>query len=151
MNDSHEAQDSETTPASIAHSGSGAGASDDGFQIGPYRLVRKLGEGGMGAVWLAEQHEPVHRVAALKLIRAGMDSASVVARFSSERQALALMQHPAIARVYDAGSTPDGRPYFVMEHIEGVPITEYCDTHRFSIRQRLELFVTLCEGIQHAH
>jgi serine/threonine protein kinase len=151
MNDSHEAQDSKTTPASIAHSSSGAAASDDGLQIGPYRLVRKLGEGGMGAVWLGEQHEPVHRVVALKLIRAGMDSANVVARFSSERQALALMQHPAIARVYDAGSTPDGRPYFVMEHIEGVPITEYCDTHRFSIRQRLELFVTLCEGIQHAH
>lgn len=105
----------------------------------------------MGAVWLAEQHEPVHRLTALKLIRAGMDSANVVSRFSSERQALALMQHPAIAHVFDAGTTPDGRPYFVMEYIKGVPITDYCDAKRLSIRQRLELFITICDGIQHAH
>jgi eukaryotic-like serine/threonine-protein kinase len=124
---------------------------DSERRIGPYLLVRKLGEGGMGAVWLAEQQEPVRRMVALKLIRAGMDSESVIRRFSSERQALALMRHPAIARVYDAGSTPDGRPYFVMEHVDGVPITDYCDAHRLTIPQRLELFVTVCEGIQHAH
>jgi non-specific serine/threonine protein kinase/serine/threonine-protein kinase len=124
---------------------------DSGRRIGPYVLVKKLGQGGMGAVWLAEQHEPVQRTVALKLIREGMDSKAVVARFSSERQALALMQHPAIARVYDAGSTLDGRPYFVMEYIEGVAVTEYCNAHRLSIRQRLELFVKICDGIQHAH
>lgn len=124
---------------------------DTGRRIGRYHLLRKLGEGGMGAVWLAEQHEPVQRMVALKLIRAGMDSESVVSRFSSERQALALMQHPAIAHVFDAGTTPDGAPYFVMEHIEGVPITEYCDSRRLSIRQRLELFITICDGVQHAH
>jgi serine/threonine protein kinase len=127
------------------------GTIDSGRRIGPYVLVKKLGQGGMGSVWLAEQHEPVHRAVALKLIRDGMDSQAVVARFSSERQALALMQHPAIARVYDAGSALDGRPYFVMEYVEGVTITEYCDAHRLSIAQRLELFVKICDGVQHAH
>jgi non-specific serine/threonine protein kinase/serine/threonine-protein kinase len=105
----------------------------------------------MGEVWLAEQTQPVRRRVALKLIKAGMDTGEVVARFQSERQALALMDHPSIAKVFDAGSTPQGRPYFVMEYITGVPITTYCDQHRMILRKRLELFVQVCEGVQHAH
>jgi eukaryotic-like serine/threonine-protein kinase len=120
-------------------------------QIGPYRLLQLLGEGGMGEVWLAEQKKPIHRTVALKLIKAGMDTKAVVARFESERQALALMDHPNIARVYDAGSTAEGRPYFVMEHVPGISITEYCDKHRLTIKERLELFMQVCEGVQHAH
>jgi serine/threonine protein kinase len=120
-------------------------------QIGPYRLLRVLGEGGMGEVWLTEQTTPIQRTVALKLIKAGMDTKAVVARFESERQALALMDHPCIARVFDAGSTPEGRPYFVMEYVPGVPITEYCDKHRLTIRERLELFKQVCEAVQHAH
>src|SRR5271155_252531 len=120
-------------------------------QICPYRLLHLLGEGGMGEVWLAEQKTPIHRTVALKLIKAGMDTKAVVARFESERQALALMDHPSIARVFDAGSTAEGRPYFVMEYVPGLPITEYCDKHRLTIKQRLELFMQVCEGVQHAH
>jgi len=119
--------------------------------IGPYRLLQLIGEGGMGEVWLAEQKEPVRRRVALKLIKAGMDTREVVARFESERQALALMDHPAIAKVFDAGSTPQGLPYFVMEYVNGVPITTFCDKHRLTTQQRLELFVLVCEGVQHAH
>jgi len=119
--------------------------------IGPYQLLQLIGSGGMGEVWLAEQTEPVRRRVALKLIKAGMDTGEVVARFQSERQALALMDHPSIAKVFDAGSTPQGRPYFAMEYITGVPITTYCDQHRMILRQRLELFVQVCEGVQHAH
>ena len=119
--------------------------------IGHYRLLQQLGEGGMGEVWEAEQTEPVQRRVALKLIKRGMDSVQVIARFESERQALALMDHPAIAKVFDAGTTERGRPFFVMEHVHGVPITEYCDRHRMTVRQRLELFIQVCEGIQHAH
>ena len=119
--------------------------------VGHYRLLQKLGEGGMGEVWEAEQTEPVQRRVALKLIKRGMDSAQVIARFESERQALALMDHPSIAKVFDAGTTERGRPYFVMELVHGVPITDYCDRHRLSVRQRLELFIQVCEGIQHAH
>src|SRR5215468_6164680 len=104
-----------------------------------YRLVHSLGEGGMGEVWLAEQLEPVRRNVALKIIKAGMDTKEVVARFESERQALALMDHPTIAKVFDGGSTPEGRPYFVMEFVEGVPITEHCDDHQLSTPERLEL------------
>lgn len=122
-----------------------------GVLIDHYRLLQKIGEGGMGEVWLAEQKEPVRRRVALKLVKAGMDSREVIGRFESERQALALMEHPAIARVYDAGSTPRGAPYFVMEYIAGVPITEYCDSHRLPIKQRLELFTQVCEGVRHAH
>ena len=121
------------------------------ISIGPYRLLQKLGEGGMGEVWLAEQSKPVRRLVALKLIKAGMDTREVVARFESERQALALMDHPAIAKVFDAGSTPDGRPYFVMEYVAGIPITAYCDKHRMTTRRRMELFIQVCEGVQHAH
>jgi serine/threonine protein kinase len=122
-----------------------------GGQIGPYRLLQVLGEGGMGEVWLAEQKTPMHRTVALKLIKAGMDTKTVMARFESERQALALMDHPNIAQVYDAGSTPEGRPYFVMEYVPGVPITEYCDRHRLTMKERLELFMQVCDGVQHAH
>jgi eukaryotic-like serine/threonine-protein kinase len=122
-----------------------------GAVIGRYHLLRKIGEGGMGEVWLAEQKEPVRRRVALKLIKAGMDTREVVARFESERQALALMDHPAIAKVLDAGSTPQGAPYFVMEYVAGVPITSYCDNHRLNTRERLELFMRVCVGVQHAH
>ena len=119
--------------------------------IGPYTILEVLGEGGMGVVYLAEQREPVRRRVALKLIKLGMDTKEVVARFESERQALALMDHPHIARVYDAGATDDGRPYFVMEHVKGVPLDEYCARHKLSMRERLELFMQVCHGVQHAH
>ena len=119
--------------------------------IGPYRLIEKVGEGGMGEVCLAEQREPVRREVALKIIKRGMDTGQVVARFEAERQALALMDHPDIAKVLDAGATRGGRPYFVMEYVRGVPITEYCDRERLTTRQRLALFLEVCEGVQHAH
>ncbi len=122
-----------------------------GTRIAAYALVRPIGRGGMGEVWLAEQLEPIRRQVALKLIKTGMDTREVIARFESERQMLALMDHPAIAKVFDAGSTPHGRPYFVMEYVTGIPITEYCDQHKLTVRQRLELFVRVCEGVQHAH
>jgi eukaryotic-like serine/threonine-protein kinase len=105
----------------------------------------------MGEVWLAEQKYPVRRRVALKLIKQGMNTHEIVARFESERQALALMDHPAIAKVFEAGSTPEGLPYFVMEYIAGVPVTDYCDKHRFTMHDRLELFMQVCEGVQHAH
>ncbi|HEV2350979.1 MAG TPA: tetratricopeptide repeat protein [Terriglobia bacterium] len=123
----------------------------DPKSLGPYRLLQKLGEGGMGQVWLAEQSAPVRRQVALKLIKVGMYDDGVLKRFQSERQSLAIMDHPSIAKVFDAGSTPDGQPYFVMEYVAGVPITEYCDQKRLSIRERLELFIKVCEGVQHAH
>ncbi len=122
-----------------------------GSRIGPYRLVRKVGEGGMGAVFLAEQERPVRRTVALKVIKPGMDSAQVVARLEAERQALALMEHPNIAKFLDAGTTDSGRPYFVMEPVNGVPITEYCDRNRLTPKERLGLFVLVCQAIQHAH
>jgi WD40 repeat protein len=116
-----------------------------------FHLIRRLGEGGMGQVWLAEQSAPVRRSVALKLIKAGMYDEAVVLRFQSERQSLAIMDHPAIAKVFDAGATAQGQPYFVMEYVPGLPITEYCDQHRLKIRARLELFILACEGVQHAH
>ena len=119
--------------------------------IGPYHLIRRLGEGGMGEVWLAEQKEPVRRRVALKLIKGGMNTKEALMRFDSERQALALMDHPNIARVFDAGATLTGAPYFVMEYVAGIPITSYCDEHRLSTRERLEVFAQVCEGVQHAH
>src|SRR5947209_7617127 len=119
--------------------------------IGPYRLVHMLGIGGMGAVWRAEQTAPFHRTVALKLIKVGMDTRAVVARFESERQALALMEHPNIAKVFDAGATPEGRPFFVMEYVPGLPITTYCDKHCLTIKERLALFTQVCDGVQHAH
>jgi serine/threonine protein kinase len=114
-------------------------------------LVKKLGEGGMGQVWLAEQTSPVRRQVALKLIRAGMFDDALLQRFQSERQSLAIMDHPTIAKIFDAGTTPDGQPYFVMEYVPGLPITEYCDQKRLRVAERLELFIKVCEGVQHAH
>jgi WD40 repeat protein/serine/threonine protein kinase len=122
-----------------------------GTRIGPYKLLQQLGEGGMGIVWVAEQTEPVKRRVALKVIKPGMDSARVLHRFEAERQALALMDHSNIAKVLDAGTTPEGRPYFVMELVKGVPITRYCDELHLSLRERLELFIPVCQAIQHAH
>ena len=119
--------------------------------IGPYRLLRRVGEGGMGEVWLAEQTHPVRRQVALKIIKAGMDTTQVVARFEAERQALAVMDHPAIARVFDAGATPEGRPYFVMEYVRGEGIASYCNKHKLSIPSRIDLFLQVCDGVQHAH
>ncbi|HEV3439248.1 MAG TPA: serine/threonine-protein kinase, partial [Gemmata sp.] len=119
--------------------------------IGHYALLEQIGEGGMGTVWLAQQTEPVKRQVAVKLIKAGMDSKQVLARFEAERQALALMDHPNIAKVFEAGATPENRPYFVMELVKGVSITKYCDEHRLTPRQRLELFLPVCQAIQHAH
>src|SRR6516165_10312351 len=122
-----------------------------GTTIGPYKLVEEIGEGGMGSVWMAQQTEPVKRLVALKLINPGMDSKQVLARFEAERQALALMDHPNIAKVHDGGTTDTGRPYFVMELVKGVPITKYCDDHHLTPRDRLELFVPVCQAVQHAH
>ncbi len=123
----------------------------DPESIGPYRIVRRLGAGGMGVVYLAEQTEPIRREVALKVIRKGLDTTTVMRRFEAERQALALMDHPAIARVLDAGETPEGRPYFVMEHVAGEPVTRYCDRNRLTTKERLDLFASICDGVQHAH
>ena len=119
--------------------------------IGPYKLLEAIGEGGMGTVWVAQQSEPIKRKVAIKLIKAGMDSQQVLARCEAERQALALMDHPNIARVLDGGMTEQGRPYFAMEYVKGVPLTEYCDEARLSVRERLELFIPICQAVQHAH
>src|SRR5262245_17023591 len=122
-----------------------------GALLGPYKLIEQIGEGGMGTVWMAQQTAPVKRLVALKFIKAGMDSKQVIARFEAERQALALMDHTNIARVLDAGTSSAGRPYFVMDLVKGVPITKYCDEHHLTPRQRLELFLPVCQAIQHAH
>jgi serine/threonine protein kinase/formylglycine-generating enzyme required for sulfatase activity len=120
-------------------------------EIGPYRVLREIGTGGMGTVYLAEQREPVWRRVALKVIKLGMDTRAVLARFEAERQALAMMEHPAIAKVFDAGATAQGRPYFAMEYVEGEPITRYCDRNRLTVEARLALFRQVCAGVQHAH
>jgi eukaryotic-like serine/threonine-protein kinase len=122
-----------------------------GKRIGPYKILQRIGEGGCGAVYLAEQEQPIHRRVAVKIIKLGMDTKRVIARFEAERQALALMDHPNIARVLDAGATETGRPYFVMELVHGVKITDYCDQNNLGTRQRLELFIQVCHAIQHAH
>ncbi|MBL9193912.1 MAG: protein kinase, partial [Opitutaceae bacterium] len=119
--------------------------------IGRYRLIERIGEGGFGVVYLAEQEEPVRRQVALKVIKLGMDTASTVARFEGERQALALMDHPNIAKVLDGGETDTGRPYFVMELVRGVPITRYCSDAQLTMQARLELFIQVCHAVQHAH
>jgi serine/threonine-protein kinase len=151
--DAHDASDSfldELSPALAA-------TVDDpinerpGMIIGPYKLMEQIGEGGMGLVFVAEQQQPLRRKVALKVIKPGMDTRQVVARFEAERQALALMDHPNIAKVLDGGTTDGGRPYFVMELVKGVPITEYCDQNRVSICERLELFASVCQAVQHAH
>jgi hypothetical protein len=122
-----------------------------GTMIGAYKLMEQIGEGGFGLVFVAEQTEPVRRKVALKIIKPGMDSRQVIARFEAERQALSLMDHPNIAKVLDAGATESGRPYFVMELVRGIPITEYCDKNQLAPRDRLDLFITVCQAIQHAH
>src|SRR5256714_9258558 len=122
-----------------------------GTTIGRYKLLEQIGEGGFGVVFMAEQQHPVRRRVALKVIKLGMDTKQVIARFEAERQALAMMDHPNIARVFDAGATEAGRPYFVMELVQGVPILEYCDAEKLSAMQRLELFIDVCNAIQHAH
>jgi serine/threonine-protein kinase len=124
---------------------------DPGTIIGPYTLVEQIGEGGMGVVYVAEQTRPMRRRVALKIIKPGMDTNQVVARFEAERQALAMMDHPNIARVHDGGATESGRPYFVMELVRGIPITDYCDREQLPIPDRLELFVLVCRAVQHAH
>jgi serine/threonine protein kinase len=136
----------DASPPSTAETRAAAGK-----QIGPYKLVSKLGEGGMGEVWVVEQTEPVRRQAALKFIKAGLDSKSVLARFDQEREALALLDNPNIAKVLDAGLTPELRPYFVMDLVKGSPLTTYCDDARLGIPERLALFVTICQAVQHAH
>jgi serine/threonine protein kinase/tetratricopeptide (TPR) repeat protein len=136
------------SPGAAVDTESAAGV---GRRIGPYTLLNKIGEGGFGTVFEAEQSEPLRRRVALKVIKLGMDTRQVIAQFEHERQALALMDHPNIARVFDAGATSEGRPYFVMEFITGMPITQYCDRERLSPRQRLELFVPVCHAVQHAH
>src|SRR5271168_1122488 len=142
---------SDETTLDSDRSGAAAAKDSDRMSIGPYILSRKLGEGGMGQVWLAQQTSPVKRQVALKLIKGGMYDSAVIQRFESERQSLALMNHPAIAKVFDAGSTSDGQPYFVMEYVDGLPITRYCDHKKLKIRERLELLIKVCEGVQHAH
>jgi serine/threonine protein kinase/tetratricopeptide (TPR) repeat protein len=129
----------------------GASSVSFGSQIGPYKLIRPIGEGGMGVVYHAQQTHPLRRDVALKVIKPGMDSREVIARFESERQALALMDHPHIARVFDAGTTAEGRPYFAMELVDGVPIIRYCDDKRLTVEQRIALFIPVCQAIQHAH
>jgi WD40 repeat protein/serine/threonine protein kinase len=126
-------------------------AEGPGTLIGPYRLLRPIGEGGMGTVYVAEQQEPIRRLVAVKVIKPGLNSAEVLSRFEAERQALALLDHPNVAKVLDAGATDSGQPYFVMELIDGPPITEYCNQNRLSPRERLELFIPVCQAVQHAH
>ncbi len=128
-----------------------AGTDQLGNQIGPYKLLAILGEGGMGMVYLAEQEHPIKRLVALKVIKPGMDTKQVIARFETERQALALLDHPHIAQVFDAGATEAGRPYFAMEYVRGIPITKYCNEYKLGTKDRLHLFITLCQAIQHAH
>jgi non-specific serine/threonine protein kinase/serine/threonine-protein kinase len=137
-----------------------SGATTSGFNfddntpdtlIGPYKLIRQIGEGGMGVVYHAQQTQPIRRDVALKVIKPGMDTKQVIARFETERQALAVMDHPNIAHVFEAGTTAQGRPYFVMELVDGVPITQYCDSKRLTVRERIELFIPVCGAIQHAH
>ena len=135
-----------------AESRTGIGVSEKiGDRIGRYKLLQQIGEGGCGIVFMAEQEEPVRRRVALKIIKPGMDTKSVIARFEAERQALALMDHPGIAKMLDAGATTSGRPYFVMELVRGAKITEYCDKHSLTTDRRLKLFVQVCRAVQHAH
>src|SRR5438067_2498268 len=122
-----------------------------GAIIGPYKLLEQIGEGGFGVVFMAEQTQPVRRKVALKVLKPGMDTRQVIARFEAERQALALMDHPHIAHVFDGGEAASGRPYFVMELVRGVPITRFCDEEHLAVRDRLELFVGVCQAVQHAH
>ncbi|HAW94813.1 MAG TPA: hypothetical protein DCX60_00935, partial [Phycisphaerales bacterium] len=138
-------------PGGFGSSSNGRGRLVRGNRIGPFKVLRELGEGGFGTVYLCEQSEPVRREVAIKIIKPGMDSNAIIARFEAERQALALMDHASIARVFEAGATDEGRPYFVMEFVKGIPINEYCDQNTLSTRERLTLFSKVCDGVQHAH
>ena len=147
-----DSQSDDLRPTSVEPEGVTAGpAAPQSDRIGPYRLTRKIGEGGMGIVWEAEQDKPIRRTVAIKLVKHGLSSESVLSRFETERQALALMDHPNIARVLDAGSDAAGRPYFVMDYIRGIPISEYCDRNHLSTTQRLNLVIQVCDGVHHAH
>jgi eukaryotic-like serine/threonine-protein kinase len=126
-------------------------AADPPATIGPYRLIERIGTGGMGTVWLAEQEEPVRRQVAIKLVRPDLDGEELLARFDAERRLVALMAHPNIAQVYDSGRTADGLPYFAMEHVPGLPLTEFCDRRELGLEARLALFADVCRGVQHAH
>jgi non-specific serine/threonine protein kinase/serine/threonine-protein kinase len=138
-------------PGSGDHPEGASGHEQPGAQIGPYKLLQVIGEGGFGTVWMAEQREPVKRRVALKIIKLGMDTKQVIARFEAERQALAMMDHPNIAKVFDAGATTTGRPFFVMELVKGMTLLEYCDEQKLPVRERLLLFIDICRAIQHAH
>src|SRR3989442_43437 len=141
LSGAHEAQSAEAGAPNVEKPGD---------RIGRFKLLEQIGEGGFGTVWMAEQEEPVRRRVALKVIKLGMDTKQVIARFEAERQALAMMDHQNIARVFDGGATETGRPYFVMELVRGVPITDYCNQNRFSTQQRLELFASVCSAVQAA-
>src|SRR5438034_5868808 len=142
LSGAHEAQPAEAGTPNLE---------EPGDRIGRFKLLEQIGEGGFGTVWMAEQEEPVRRRVALKVIKLGMDTKQVIARFEAERQALALMDHPNIAKVFDGGTTDTGRPYFVMELVKGRPITSYCDERQMNVRDRLELFAEVCAAVQHAH
>ncbi|MFN9992724.1 MAG: serine/threonine protein kinase, partial [Phycisphaerales bacterium] len=138
-------------PPTIGASAGGGLGEAYGEKIGPYSLLELIGEGGFGVVWLADRREPMVQRVAMKIIKPGMDSKSVIARFERERQALAVMDHPNVARVLDGGVTSSGRPYFVMELVKGEPITDFCDRNQISIADRLSLFADICDAVQHAH
>jgi len=142
----------ESSPgADVSTTQTASTAADAHEDFGRYRIIRSVGEGGMGSVYLAEQLEPIRRRVALKVVKLGMDTAQVLDRFNYERQALAMMEHPNIASIFDAGATPKGRPYFVMEYIAGAPITQYCDRKRMPTEERLALFLAVCRAVHHAH
>src|SRR6516164_8769937 len=146
-----EQEDTAQVPFGPMHTATGDASKLPGTHIGPYKLLQQLGEGGFGIVYMAEQSKPVHRRVALKVIKPGMDSAQVIARFEAEKQALAMMDHQNIAKVFDAGTTESGLPFFVMELVHGLPITKYCDDNHLTVRERLELVVGVCKAVQHAH
>jgi serine/threonine protein kinase len=148
QNDDHIGQEDEDPSRTLD---AGKPLYEIGSRIGCYKLLSVLGEGGFGMVYLAEQEHPIKRLVALKVIKPGMDTKQVIARFETERQALAMLDHPHIARVFDAGATEGGRPYFAMEYVKGIPITEYCDRYKLGTQERLRLFIPLCQAIQHAH
>jgi hypothetical protein len=141
----------EEGPAEIGARTTATPGEKAGDWVGRYKLLQQIGEGGCGVVFMAEQEEPVRRKVALKIVKPGMDTKAVIARFEAERQALALMDHPNIARVLDAGATENGRPYFVMELVRGIKITDYCDQNSLKTAARLEMFIEVCDAVQHAH
>ncbi len=149
--DSHGLPESAPLSTGIASEMARLKPEEAGERIGPYKLLQQIGEGGFGVVWMAGQEQPVRRRVALKIIKMGMDTKEVIARFEQERQALAMMEHPNIAKVFDAGATQYGRPFFVMELVRGVKITDYCDQQELATAERLALFIHVCQAVQHAH